>query len=132
MYIDELINEIYEENTDIEDLAIAHNLGDDSALDELPAEIINRVQDQIHNQFGDTVELYHGSESELSADIEWKENTSFTDEFDIEFAGEDGYIIIAQIPVERIKFYLTQENEFVISAGQLNCEVFTVREYFGF
>jgi len=131
MFIEELINQIYENNSEVYELAMAHNCGDTSALSELSAEIIEAVQAQLIAEFGGTIELYHGSEAELSTSIEWKENSSFTDEFDIEFAGEDGYITVAQIPVNRIKFYLTEEREFVITAGKLSCEVFTVREYFG-
>jgi len=66
----------------------------------------------------------------ISEDLIWQENSSFTDEFDVEFAGEDGYIAVAQVPTNRIKFYLEEENEFVITAGRLECEVYTVREYF--
>ena len=130
MYLDDLIEEIYEQNPEIEAMAAGHNVGFADQLNNLPQAIIDQVQAQIRAEYGDVLELYHGSEQELPADLDWKENSSFTDEFDVEFAGEDGYIITAQVPVERIKFYLPGENEFVITAGKLDATVDTVREYF--
>ncbi len=128
----ETIERIYEEMPEIERMASAHNIASNTdALSALPQKVVDQVQEAIREQYGDTLTLYHGSEAELSADIEWHENTSFTDEFDIEFAGEDGYIIIAQVPADRIKFYLDDENEFVLTAGKLDCTVYTVAEYFG-
>jgi len=128
----ELIEEIYSNNPEIESLACSHNIASNpQALNELSQEITEKIQAQIREQFGDILELVHGSETELPSTLDWQENSSFTDEFDLEFAGEAGYIVIAQVPVERIKFYLPDENEFVITAGQLNCEVESVVEYFG-
>jgi len=131
MYLDELVEEIYEKYPEVEAIANGHNVGFSDQLNNLPAEITAMVQKQIRAEYGDVLELVHGSDVELAADIDWRENTSFTDEFDIEFAGEDGWIITAMVPVERIKFYLPGENEFVISAGRLDCEVDTVKNYFG-
>jgi hypothetical protein len=124
------IIESLREDSEIEELANAHNLGDDTAFDDLDDDIIEVVQSAIRQQFGDTLTLYHGSEDELAEEMFWNENSSFTDRFDIEFAGEDGYIVEAQIPVERIKFFLSEEREFVITAGALNCKCYTVAEYF--
>lgn len=131
MNLDEMIEKIYEEEQGIEGMASAHNLGNTEALNDLPAAITAQVQNQIRAEYGEVLELVHGSPDQLPADLNWRENSSFTDEFDLEFAGEDGYIAVAQIPVSRIKFYLPGENEFVITAGQLNCEVDTVTDYFG-
>lgn len=132
MYLNELIEKIYDNYPDIENLAVAHNVCSNvHALDEMPLEIIKVVQDQIRKEYGAILELVHGTEEKLDSNIAWHENSSFTDEFDLEFAGEDGYIVVAQVPVERIKFYLPGENEFVVSTGLLACEVFTVKEYFG-
>jgi|SRR5690554_2379779 len=131
MYFEEAITNLRNENPDIDNLALAHNCGDRDALDNLPVEIIETVRNLLSEQCGDTITLYHGCETDLTTDMIWHENSSFTDEFDIEFAGEDGYIIEAQVPVDRIKFFLNEEREFVISAGQLDCAVYTVAEYFG-
>jgi len=131
MTIQETAETIREENIEIEDMVMGHNVNGGNALSVLPQWVINQIQDAAREQYGNFIELYHGSDREISEDIEWNENSSFTDEFDIEFAGEDGYIVVAQIPVERIRFYLEEENEFVVSAGELDCEFYTVAEYFG-
>jgi hypothetical protein len=124
----ELIDEIREKYPKVDQMATAHNLGTGSLV--LPAMVIEQVQEAIRDEYGDVIELYHGSPINL-VDLNWREGSSFTNEFDLEFAGEDGYIVVAQVPVERIKFYLDSENEFVVTAGKLNCEVYTVAEYFG-
>lgn len=130
-YIYETEERIYEENTLVERMVIAHNQGDVEALNELSADVIAQVQFSVRENLGAVVELFHGSEVELDSAMLWRENSSFTDEFDIEFAGESGYIVVARVPVERVKFYIHGEREFVVSAGRLDCDVFTVREYFG-
>ena len=126
----ELIQTIREENDETEAAVMRHNLNGASGF-EVSEEVRQQVVEAAREQFGDTIELYHGTEVEVSENLNWRENSSFTDEFDIEFAGEDGFIVVAQIPVERIKFYLEEENEFVVSAGKLDCKVFAVSEYFG-
>lgn len=127
----ELIEQIREENPEVEALVNSHNIGNSAALNDLPADIIAEIQNSLRSEFGDTIELMHGSPIALDPNMTWNENSSFTNEFDVEFAGEDGYVVVARIPVERIKFYLEEENEFVITAGVLDAAVFTVREYFG-
>lgn len=131
MNLRELVEELRNSSREIDRMATAHNIGDDKALSGLSAEIVEMVQAAIRDEYGDVLTLYHGSLSALDADVEWKENTSFTDEFDLGFAGEDGWVVEARVPVERITFYLDGENEFVISGGRLNCQVYTVAEYFG-
>lgn len=131
MYLNELADSLREDNSELERLVLAHNCGNAEALNDLSSAIIERIQAQIRSEYGDTVTLYHGSDVEITNDINWRENSSFTDEFDIEFAGEDGWIVEAKVPVERIKFYLSEESEFVITAGQLVCSVYTVTDYFG-
>ena len=126
----ELVDQLLEMNPELDVLASSHSLGFTSALDALPDEVVSLVQDAIRRELGDVVELYHGTEEELPADLCWRRNSSFTSEFDLEFAGEDGYIVVAQVPIERIRFYLHGEREFVVSEGRLDCEVYTVREYF--
>lgn len=118
-------------NEDIDSMVLAHNIGDFDALNELPENIINDVQDCLRSQFGNTIKLVHGSDCELMNNMIWNENSSFTSEFDVDFSGEDGFVVEATIPVERIKFYLEEEDEYVISAGALDCTVYTVQEYFG-
>lgn len=124
----ELINELREID-EIEGAVMAHNFNGNSGF-EIDKEVQACLIAAAREEFGDTIELYHGTEEVLNTSIEWRDNSSFTDEFDIEFAGEDGYIVVAQVPVERIKFYLEEENEFVLSEGALNCEVYRVKEYF--
>lgn len=131
MYLKDLINHLLDESHELDKLVRAHVLGDTGALNDIPAEITRRVQEQIRHEYGDIVTLHHGCEEKISTDIVWRENSSFTDQFDIEFAGEDGYLIEAKVPAERIKFYIDGENEFVITEGALNCAIYTVREYFG-
>jgi hypothetical protein len=132
MYLNELIESLLNESPELDRIVNAHVLGDAAALNAVPDEITARVQEQVRKQYGDVVTLYHGCEEELSVvNMVWRENSSFTDQFDLEFAGEDGYIVEAQVPVERIKFYIDGEHEFVLTEGALNCAIYTVREYFG-
>jgi hypothetical protein len=123
-----VIETIFENNPQIEKLAQGHNCG--VADFQISEDIVELIQNAIRVEFGDVVELYHGSDEPVNSDMVWRDNSSFTNEFDLEFAGEDGYIVVAQVPVERIKFYLGWENEFVVTAGKLDCQVFTVKEYF--
>ena len=124
----DVIEKIFESNPEIEALAQGHNCG--VADFQIPNSIIQLVQAAIRAELGDVIELYHGSDDPINSNMIWRDNSSFTDEFDLEFAGENGYIVVAQVPVERIKFYLDWENEFVVTAGPLDCQVFTVKEYF--
>ena len=124
----DVIKKIFESNPEIEALAQGHNCG--VANFQISDSIIELVQAAIRAEFGDVIELYHGSDDPINTNMVWRDNSSFTNEFDLEFAGEDGYIVVAQVPVERIKFYLDWENEFVVTAGTLDCQVFTVKEHF--
>jgi hypothetical protein len=128
----EFTEQVYEENAEVEAICDAHNLGyDTSVMNDLPSEFSEDLQALLADEKGAVIELFHGTETMLSNGLIWRENASFTDEFQLDFAGEDGYIVVAQVPVERIKWYIDGENEFIITAGKLDCEVFTVKEYFG-
>jgi len=128
--LSDLTSEMVDSSSDLEGRVIAHKNG--FSLLTVGDEIAAAVQAVIQEEVGSVVELYHGSPVPLAPGMEWRDGSSFTDEFDLEFAGEDGYIVVAQVPVDRIRFYIpSSEREFVISAGQLNCTVYTVREYFG-
>jgi hypothetical protein len=132
LYLDDLVELIYEEYPDVDRMAGAHNIGSNrDALNDLPQDVIELVRQQIRREYGDVLTLWHGSEDMVDAAIEWRENSSFSIDDFAEFSGRDGCVVEAQVPVERIKFYLPEEDEFVITEGALECEVYTVAEFFG-
>lgn len=137
-YATELLAELIESLTEechLEDMVNGHNYGFSKALNDLPKEVKDAIQEVLLQECGDVIRLYHGTPDALDSKMCWNENTSFThDESEAcEFSeNNDGYIVIANVPVKRIKFYLDGESEFVITAGTLDCEVKTIKEHFGF